>query len=372
MHFQRLKKLVTCGLRRKSNTEGSCNEISLWKWLLTEDELYSGVVIVFRSRKNLGSPRYRPLFGETLRIRVVVIRGLPIAKSDVLLLKSIRMIEKMMKKKLARYAWYHNFNSTNSITTNQFMHIDDPEYSEREMQRILFMQAYLRTNSKKLKLVFTNEFSKTWYESRIPNLESLTLSQGYTNVSISQNRPTDVFICAYSSPYIDFIGDKHEHHSTWGAKLLIGKIIPDLLEKDPSIEIHLMGKLGKNAQKMISNFPNVKVHGLVDVRKNAQLLQGAHIGLYPRTFDHRRSVQKIFEYIGAGLPIITFKLVDTEIVDREHLGISVENVEDFVSSIISLKANTEEYQFYEQNVLRVKDKFSWVSLAEKLDSWHEP
>ena len=76
---------------------------------------------------------------------------------------------------------------------------------------------------------------------------------------------------------------------------------------------------------------------------------------------------KIFTYIGAELPIVTFDLIDTEIVKRKNLGFSVATSELFVEKIIELKNNVGLLNFFKTNIKMEKNAYSWKNLARKME-----
>jgi hypothetical protein len=119
--------------------------------------------------------------------------------------------------------------------------------------------------------------------------------------------------------------------------VLIDEIIPGLFIQDPSIEIYLIGKLGRHAKKVLRKYPNVVKFGRVDFMQNIQILAMCDIGIYPRKIDHKRSVLKIFTYLGAKLPIVTFDLIDTEIVKCQKLGLVSSTSSQFIENILMLK-----------------------------------
>jgi glycosyltransferase involved in cell wall biosynthesis len=172
----------------------------------------------------------------------------------------------------------------------------------------------------------------------------------------------------YTSPYIHYGKDKHAKHSTWGSEILIDEIIPRLNLLDPEIHIHLVGQLGSDASQELKKFRNVYIHGRVNFQKNIEILSSCSVGIYPRNYDHKRSVLKIFSYIGAGLPIVTFDLIDTEVVKANSLGFAVDNTDEFITSILDLKNSPELMLKYEERIKKFRIDFTWSVLAGKMES----
>jgi glycosyltransferase involved in cell wall biosynthesis len=283
------------------------------------------------------------------------------------MLKIFEICTALAFKKIQRYQWYHVLGTHSNALTNQVLHIDDPMYSLDELKNIINWNERLKNSGLVGILVVTNEYSRDFYRNVIKDLPIYIVEQGFTEVKSVNMRKNKRFSCVYSSPFIDYGKDRHSNHSAWGSTVLIDQILPKLAALEPEVEVHLIGQLGKEARKEVSRFPNVICHGYVDRFKNAEIIQSCHVSIYPRVFDHYRAVQKIAEYIGAGNPIVAFRLVDTVLVDKLQLGITVLSTQEFVEAIISLK-QIEKYLFFRGNVEIVQKSFTWRELAGKLES----
>lgn len=261
------------------------------------------------------------------------------------------------------------FNTeVNYINRKQILHIDDPIYSEDEIDLLKQWSLKVRSAKGSPIVICTNSFTRNWYLENSVAAKVLVIEQGFHPINLSNKLKSNSFSCVYSSPYIHFEGDKHENHSTWGSELLIRQIIPEINARDKEIEIHLIGQVGKNAKKALSKFENIRIYGRVNFLENMTILSERSIGIYPRTFDHKRSILKIYSYIGAGLPIVTFDLFDTKVVKDNELGFSVTNCEEFVDKIIELKSNEFLYNSYRNKVLKFRAAHTWELLAHKMES----
>jgi glycosyltransferase involved in cell wall biosynthesis len=135
------------------------------------------------------------------------------------------------------------------------------------------------------------------------------------------------------------------------------------------ISIHLVGEIGKDASRALKKHRNVICHGRVNFAENMSILESCSIGIYPRDKDFKRSMSKIFSYIGAGLPVVTYDLVDTEIIKANSLGYSVTSEEEFIEKIIYLKNNPDVLKSLSSRVNRVKLDYTWQILSKKMDTY---
>jgi glycosyltransferase involved in cell wall biosynthesis len=330
---------------------------------------FPALTFFFLSRRNSTSPRFFPLFNEMKSLQIVLVKGTRWGKLDYLQLKAMDFLEKITQEKQSKYDWVitSNYIKKSKFGPNVVLNIDDPLYTELEIKNIISWEKELIFDAKRSVIIVTSETIKSYLKKSGIKSPIFIIEQGFTDNSLVFPYKNKNFSLIYSSPYIDSKGDKHGNHPTWGADLFIKEIIPKIIRADSSIEIHLIGRVGKEANSYLREYSQVKLHGLVNFLENSEILKRAHVGLYPRQFDNNRRVQKIYEYIGANLPIVTFDLEDTKPVVELGVGISINSVDDFVNAIIKLKSDHELYAKFCGNILKIKNNYSWQTLASRFD-----
>ena len=343
-----------------------------WKWIFRSDDTLEAVTVYFLSKRNSTSPRFFPLYDNTKNFRIILFRGTRLPYVDLASLLFLKKFCRIFHKKLSKYNWVaiYDHKAILKLDTNVILHIDDPEYSTVEIEKIEEIIKIQNNRNNRTKVIVTNSDTLEYFRNIFEKIEISVIPQGFNeNVFLStRNKSSSQFSIAYSSPYIDYIGDKHEKHSAWSAIHLVDVLIPLINDVDPTIEIRLIGRVGPNAKRKLQKFENVRLFGMVDFKENMRLLADSSVGIYPRTFDHRRRVQKVFEYAGAGIPIVSYDLIDTKIVREEDWGVLVETPEEMVSSIVALKQDESRLNYYRDNILKTKSKYSWVELAKMYDA----
>ena len=347
----------------------SRNVIPWWRWIFSKSPECSALTFFFLSRKNSTSPRFFPLFNEMKSLQIVLVRGTRWRKLDYFQLKGLNLFEKITRRKQSSYNWLltSKYMTESKFGLNVALNLDDPLYTETEIKNIIAWEKKIINESRRSVIIVTSETTKSYLNESDVKSPIFIIEQGFTNSSLALPDKNKNFSLVYSSPYIDTKNDKHGNHPTWGADLFIKEIIPKIIKADNSIEIHLVGRVGKEASRYLREHSQVKLHGLVTFLENSEILKKAHVGLYPRNFDNNRRVQKIYEYIGANLPIVTFDLEDTKPVVQLRVGISVNNVDDFVKAVIKLKNDHNLYTFFYDNVLKFKNDYTWQTLAGRFD-----
>ena len=59
-------------------------------------------------------------------------------------------------------------------------------------------------------------------------------------------------------------------------------------------------------------------------------------------------------------------MIDTELIKLENLGLVADNVDDFINCVIELKNNKKLYKEIEQRISKIKNEYSWSTLAGKM------
>jgi len=106
---------------------------------------------------------------------------------------------------------------------------------------------------------------------------------------------------------------------------------------------------------------------LLSIEDCSKILPNFDVALYPRVHDNGWLPQKLIEYLGAHLPILAFKLVDTQIVSELNIGMLVEKVDDFTNAIELLCDNQNMLMEFKINCASVADMYSWESLAQQYE-----
>lgn len=347
------------------------NVMSWYKWIFLRKDSLPGVTLYFLSRRNSTSPRFFPLYDNTSLVRIVLLHGSRLPYLDFLYLRFLRLFLRLFSRSFSQYKYFFvlDIPSSQWVTTNQILHIDDPLYTDEEIRQLKSWEFKLQQNEFDSKIVVTTDFMKNYFKECNVKSEIEVISQGFSSIIIANNSPSfednSSFKLVYISPYIDSFGDPHAGHPMWDASVLIDDIWPQISHLK-RIELHLIGRVGNEAKKKLLQ-PNVIQHGFLSISEVAKTLARYDLALYPRVHDNRWQPQKIIEYMGAGVPIVAFDLVDTRLIRELRIGCLVANTDKFVSEIKNLMENQKLLQEFRENCLQKRNEFSWEYLGKKLD-----
>jgi len=348
------------------------NAESLIKWIFRKNDHLKIISLYFLSRRYGTSPRYFPLLNASSKIRIVVVSGSRFPGGDRILLKIYPFIFKIFNRKISSYKWYFgsNFGLANVLDINCLIDFDDPDYTLSEVEIIKDWEKKQFKKNKDSRLAFTNLYAKKFFASKGITSEAYLIPQGHSSqISIRSSNSaieTAELKIVYVSPIIAATGDQEAGHVNWDITSFIENIWLKL-PRDCGIQLHLIGDVRKNVRLKLTG-TNVIYYGLIPVQECGEIMKRFDIGIYPRTQDNYRQAQKIVEYLGAGLPIITYDLVDTSLVKDFNCGWVVQNSSEFIEKLLELQKNPRQLIEKKENVFATFDQFSWIKLAAKLEN----
>ena len=302
----------------------------------------------------------------------MVVSGSRFPGGDRILLRIYPFIFKIFSKKISSYKWHFgsNFSLANVLDINCLIDFDDPDYTLNEAEIIKDWERKQFKKNKDSKLAFTNMYAKDFFAFKGITSEAHVIPQGHSSrISIRSSKSAteaSELKIVYVSPIIATTGDQEEGHVNWDITSFIENIWLKL-PSDCGIQLHLIGDVRKNVRLKLTE-TNVIYYGLVPIQECGEIMKSLDIGIYPRTQDNYRQAQKIVEYLGAGLPIITYDLVDTSLVKDFNCGWVVQNASEFIEKLLELQKNPRQLVEKKDNVFATFDQFSCIKLAAKLEN----
>ena len=346
------------------------NVITLWKWLFKKNESLPFVTFTFMSRKNTSNIRCMNLNFYSKETRIVLFKGSRIAKFDYFIIKSINLVIKLFSQKINKFykgIFFYGIPNFPKLRINQFLHLDDPDYTMEEFLRIIQWESRARLLGIDTKIIVTSpDTTKVLKENRI-NSKIIEIAQGFSKTfTVSPSIKKD-FRCVYASAYIAYGRDKNSNNTTWGADFLIEKILPIAQQLPEEIRICVVGNIGNEARKELSKFKNVDIFSYMSQLEMTKFLQTCKVGLYPRIFDHKRRILKVYSYLSANLPTVTFDLIDTADIKDYNLGLVAHDASEFITAIGRLFEDASLYNELVTNISLFKIGKDWASLSNKLE-----
>ena len=346
------------------------NVVSIWKWLFIKNENLPFVTFTFMSRRYSSNVRCMNLNYHSKQIRIVLFKGTRVAKFDYFIIKSINIIIELFAQKINRTykgIFFYGIPNSPKLRINQFLHLDDPKYSKDEFMKLIQWESHARFLGVNTKIIVTSTDTTNILKKNNIRSEIIEITQGFSE-ALTEPRPVNRdFKCVYASAYVAYGRDKNSKDTTWGADFLIEKLLPMAQQLPEEITICIVGNIGSDAKIELSKFKNVKIFSYMSQIEMTKFLQTCKVGLYPRTFDHKRRILKVYSYLSAELPTVTFDLIDTADIKDYKLGLVVHSTSEFIAAILSLYKDDALYRDLATNISRFKIGKDWATLSKKLE-----
>jgi len=162
-------------------------------------------------------------------------------------------------------------------------------------------------------------------------------------------------------PIAIFIGSAHPPNVEAGF-LLMNHIAP----KTPEVLYFVIGSMCWILKNQSFCPPNVKLFFELEEPARNELFKTADIAVNPMTMGAGTSL-KMFDYLAAGLPVISTALGARGIVHSEKDPIMLCEIDEFPRAIRELCNSPERREDYKERGRRfVEENFDWSSIAQKL------
>ena len=137
--------------KKRMNKFTSSNVISWKNWLKIDHDDLPALAFFFLSRKNAPNDRYLPLLNQMQNVRIVLFEGSRFGKLDYFHLKLFKIFIKKTHYKQKNYDWILITDTqVADMTTKQILDIDDPTYTQRELNDIQLWENKLKIHQKSL------------------------------------------------------------------------------------------------------------------------------------------------------------------------------------------------------------------------------
>lgn len=345
--------------------------LSFWRWIFIKNEELPFITFTFMSRKHTSNIRCMNLNFYSKEIRIVLFKGSRIAKLDFFVLKSINVLIRAFSWKINkcyRGMYFYGIPDFSNLRVNQFLHLDDPAYTQSEFVKLTNWESNAKFVGIDTKIIVTNSYTTSKLKENGISSEIIEISQGFSEITQTLSPPVNEFNCVYASAYVAYGSDKNSKNTTWGVNFLIEELLPKAKILPEEIKICIIGNIGANARKELLKFKNVKLFPYMSQNEITNFLQTCKVGLYPRTFDHKRRILKVYSYLTASLPVVSLDLDDVADVKDYRLGLVVNDASEFVMAILKLYENDTLYSDLKKNIESFKIGKDWSTLSSKLES----
>ncbi|MFI2369175.1 glycosyltransferase family 4 protein [Streptomyces sp. NPDC018833] len=160
-------------------------------------------------------------------------------------------------------------------------------------------------------------------------------------------------------------GEEAGPNAAYDTDHLIDEIWPAVRTACPQARLWLVGNIGAALRRKLHSRGDIELVGRVPQTHVASYLAEVDVAVYPRRIQHRRAAVKLSEYIGAGVPVVGYRSVPTELVSCTGAGIVADTREEFVRSLVRVLCDTDLRTRLAENAVAAAPDVDWRVLAQR-------
>lgn len=210
---------------------------------------------------------------------------------------------------------------------------DDPTFSEREVELLKRpnLTAYVVVNERVAAEYRRLGVDKPCYV--IPHGVSLESVSSARAAAIRRRHPLDGEpIVGYMAAWLLSRGDRGGENSKLNVDHLL-ELWDEIHARLPDARLWLMGGASDRVRRRCEGRPDIVVHGRVPRDEVLSYLAACDIALYPRTADEGYQASKIIEYMGCGVPTVSYDYEVTSDLRDAGAGLLVRTPREFIGAV---------------------------------------
>jgi glycosyltransferase involved in cell wall biosynthesis len=210
---------------------------------------------------------------------------------------------------------------------------DDPKFTKRELEllRRPNVAAYVVVNERVAGQFRELGIDKPCYV--IPHGVSLAaLSAERTAEARNRLSPNGNLVVGYMAAWLRSHGDSGGGNSKLNVDHLLD-LWDEIQARIPSARLWLMGGASKRIRRRCEGREDILLLGRIPPDEVLSYVAGCDIALYPRTADEGYQASKIIEYMGCGVPTVSYDFAVTSDLRDAGAGLLVDTPREFISAV---------------------------------------
>jgi glycosyltransferase involved in cell wall biosynthesis len=253
--------------------------------------------------------------------------------------------------------------------------VDDPRFTEEEVA--LLARPNLRA------YVVTAERAARRFRSLGLDKPHVVIPQGVSLSSVTAprveearaHRRDDEVVVGYMAAFLLSAEDRGGESPLYNVDHLL-ELWDEVHARSPGARLWLVGDASERVRRRISGRDDVLAFGLLPREEALATIANADLALYPRTRDQGIQAAKVAEYLGLGLPVVSYDYEVTEDVRQAGAGVLVDSPREFVDAVVGLVGDDGRRAALAAAARRAGEERDWDALArrfaEVLDTYLPP
>ena len=245
--------------------------------------------------------------------------------------------------------------------------VDDPRYTEREVELLNRpnLAAYVVTAERAARRFEELGVRKPWHV--IPQGVSLrSLSERDAKEVAQRWRSDGKLVVGYMAAWLLTSEDRDGDNPLYNVDHLL-ELWDEIHTRAPTAQLWLIGGPSERVRRRCESRNDIVIFGRLPRDRVLSHVANFDIALYPRTKDQGIQAAKVAEYMGLGIPTVSYDFKVTEVLRETGAGILVPGRREFVEAVVRLATDEAERGKVAAAARRAGAKLDWDVLAERYE-----
>ena len=245
--------------------------------------------------------------------------------------------------------------------------VDDPRYTPREVELLNRpnVEAYVVTAERAAQRFEELGVRKPWYV--IPQGVSLrSLSAERAREVRARHRSDGDVVVGHMAAWLLSEGDRGGENPLYNVDHLLA-IWDEVHARVPSARLWLIGGASERIRDRVEGREDVLLFGRLPREEALAHAVNFDVALYARIEDQGIQAAKVAEYMGLGVPTVSYDYRVTEILRQTGAGLLVPAEREFVDAVVELATNGPRRGELATAARRAGAELDWDVLAERYE-----
>ena len=253
--------------------------------------------------------------------------------------------------------------------------VDDPRYTPEEVAQLNRpnVRGYVVTAERAARRFEELGVEQPW-EVIPQGISRSTLDEAAAAAARSRRADGDVVV-AYMAAFLLSAADRGGDSPLYNVDHLLD-LWEEIAPRAPRARLWLVGDASPRVRERVAGRDDVVAFGLLPRPEALATLSAADLALYPRTRDQGIQAAKVAEYLGLGLPIVSYDYEVVEDVREAGAGVLVDTSRAFADAVVGLVGDDARRAELAAAAARAGDARDWDVLARRyegiLERWLPP
>jgi glycosyltransferase involved in cell wall biosynthesis len=242
--------------------------------------------------------------------------------------------------------------------------VDDPTFTPREVALLSSPQvaAYVVTAERAARRFESLGVEKPWHV--IPQGVSLRSLSRDGTAQIGMRRGDGEVVVGYMAAFLLSASDRGGDNPLYNVDHLL-KLWDEIHERSPRARLWLLGGASEQVLARCAGRSDIVVFGRVPREQVLDHVANFDLALYPRTADQGIQAAKVAEYMGVGVPTVSYDFEVTSVLRETGAGVLVEGPRDFVDAVVRLVADGPARRGLAAAAARAGRELDWDLLGRR-------